>query len=191
MAEAVVEPDGSFTIEYACGDVITGYDVHPFGDSTCLVLHNEHIGYHTWVMCPAGSGEYYESVNPFDHDLAVSGGLAVWYDELDEEFELKGRCLDVFRPDDKAIVCARFKSMRLAWSDAGLAVEILTKDGQTHALALAPGDHVPEKLLRRALAKKVPFEDAVWSGHSIGLAWSKGRQLRYVVLGPDGLGAPI
>jgi hypothetical protein len=187
IAGAIVEPDGSFTIEYACGDVIHGYDVQTFGDSTCLVLHNEHIGYHTWVMCPGGSGEYYESVNPYDRHLAVSGGLAVWYDELDEEFELKGRCLDIFRPDDKAIVCARFKSMRLAWNEEGLAVEILTKDGQTHALPLSPGDHVPAKLLRRALEKKVPFVDAVWSGHSIGLAWSKGRQLRYEIVGPDGL----
>ncbi len=187
VAEAMVEPDGSFTTVHACGDVITGYGVHPSGDETCLVLHNEHIGYHTWVMCPGGSGEYYESTNPYDHHLAVSGGLAVWYDELDEGFELKGRCLDIFRPDGDTVECARFKSMRLAWNDEGLAVEILTKDGATHALPLAPGDHVPEKLLRRALVQKVPFEDAVWSGHSIGLAWTKGRQLRFKVLGPDAL----
>lgn len=185
VAEARVLEDGSVDMSYACADVLAGHDAFRFGDGTCVITHNEHIGYHTWITC--GSNDYYESTNPYDHHLAVSGGVAVWYDELDEEFEIKGRCLDIFRPDDKDVICARFKSMRLAWSDEGLAVEILTKDGQTHALPLAPGDHVPKKLLRRALAKKVPFEDAVWSGHSIGLAWGKGRQLRYMVLGPDAL----
>jgi hypothetical protein len=185
VAVASVQADGSVDMAYACGDVLTGYDAFRLGEGICVVTHNEHIGDHTWMPCVGA--EYYSAVNPYSRHLAVSGGLAVWYDELDEEFELRGHCLDVFRPDDKNVICARFKSMELVWDDAGLAVEILTKDGEMHAMQLAPGDHVPAKLLRRVLAKKVPFEDAVWSGHSIGLAWAKGRQVRYKVVGPDGL----
>jgi hypothetical protein len=164
-----------------------GFDAYRFGGGTCSIQHDAHIASETWVGCTSGGdGEYFEYKNPYQKHLATGGGLAVWSDQY-KKGELVGHCLDIYRPDREKITCARYKGMRLSWEDAGLGVEILTKDGKKYHLPLAPGDRVPPKLLRPELTKKVPFEDAMWSGYSIGLVWTQGKQVKVKLVGKDGL----
>jgi hypothetical protein len=191
-----IGPDGAAgEARFVCGDVIIGYAVHRFGNGLLTVSHNEHIGDHTWISCLPRSkgchGEYYSAVNPFDRMVVTGAAAALWYDELDDEYELVGHCLDVLVAEGEdagpAVTCARFKSQSLVWDDAGLSIELAAKDGAIYRLPFLPGDHVPAQLLRKSLAKKVGVGDAVWSGSSIGVTWAKGRKLSYGVLGTDAL----
>lgn len=179
--------------EYLCGEVLNGFNLFRFGPGLLHVLHDEHIGNHSLLGCkPEASGcgdMFYESTNPLRAMLVTGGGYAVWYDELNEEFEVKRRCVDIVYANVKEgegsrVSCAGIKSKALAWSEQGLVVALETKAGERHELPLAPGDRVPPDLLKKAVKGAKPH-DAVWSGTSLGMARLQGKSIKFQVLGRD------
>ena len=192
VAVASMDAAGSVGVEYVCADVMSGLDVGRFGGSLVVIMHNEHVGYHTWIHCiPASDGcygEYWESTNPLTRMIATGSGFAVWYDTLDEEtFEVAGHCLDIAVAGGTNVECARYGKHRLEWGAGGLGLTFETKDGESITLPFVPGDHVSPGLVRKALVDRAPVLDAVLGDGSLAIAWAKGDGIAVRVIGPDGL----
>jgi hypothetical protein len=188
VAVATLSKDGTHVVGYECADVMTGFDVHLFGQGMVVRTDNEHVGYHTWLDCIQGAschGSYYESTNPMREILVTRSALAVYYDELGDDFGTVGHCVDVIRAstDAKNVECARPRSRRLEWGDDGPAMVIESKSGDIHLLPFVAGESLPVDMLVRALAKKIPVGQAVWTGSTIAAIWSSGKSLKVKMVG--------
>ena len=123
-------------------------------------------------------------------DIIVSReGVAVWYTILaskDGEMKHDKKCMDILA-GKKKLDCLPYKGKHLRWTDEGLFWEMETKSGDKHTLAYSAGEHLPPKAVRQILVNKVAIMDAVWTGHSIGIAAITNNTIRYSVVESDGV----
>jgi hypothetical protein len=201
IAIHTLELDGTVDTQYYCADVLQDSYVDRLGDGLVVVMHNMHICDHTWIGCyppdPGcnvdypGTNEYPTYV--FERLLSTGSALLVWYDDYKSYSQnRKRRCLDILLPataaDGPAFECATYLSLGLLWNDAGLHLNLDTKE-ENHHIPFPQGQHISPALLRNALVKLSPVGDAVWSGDSIAIAWRTPKSVKLRIIGQEDLEA--
>jgi hypothetical protein len=193
VAMATLLKDGTHDVGYVCGDAMNNFDVHRFGQGLLVRTDNEHVGDHTWLSGVKGASchaEYYWSSDQIKKIIVTGSGAAVYYDQTGGEYlpdlgyKTVGHCVDILYAavDEKDVECARPRSRKMMWTDAGLALVIESKSGKLYTLPFAPGEFLPVGMLRRALVMKHPIKQAVWTGSTIAAIWSSGNSLKAKII---------
>jgi len=176
---------------YACGEVVSGFQGHAFGQGLVYVIRDEHMVESKIVRCSEkvkGCGKTYrEYPNSqgmwFDVIGMTRAGLAFEYSSAwdEEKVEVTERCVDILYPpgQGKPIACIKPTNADYVWKSGGLRVDIDEGEGRVHSIQLKPGDHVERQVLEGVTGERLVFSDAVWTGGSIGVTWSREEEVHF------------
>jgi hypothetical protein len=180
---------------HACGEVVSGFQVHAFGQGLIYVIGDEHVVESKIVRCSEkvkGCGKKYRqypnSQGMWFKIIALTrtGAVFEYSSEWDEEkAEVTERCKDIFFPPGKeewVETCVQTYKPNYIWNDEGILVTTTVVMSYGHEFYFSEGDHLPRKVLEGVVEEAVPYSDAVWSGSRIGVTWLEDGKVMFRML---------